>query len=68
MEIYGTLRAMKSLSRLWPIKMVRSLNMLRRAAWTSRSVVLTPCICCFVMPLNLVLQSTTLCPGRTRVS
>lgn len=33
--------ALKSLSRLWPIKMVFELNMDNRIAWTSRNVRVT---------------------------
>ena len=48
-----TLRAMRSLSRLWPIRMVLSEKRLSNTAWTSVSVVSTSVRSASFKPLNL---------------
>jgi len=48
-----TLKAIRSLSRLWPIRMLSDENFVRKAAWTSRRVVVTPFKSSSVTPLHL---------------
>ena len=48
-----TFSAFKSLSKLWPIRIVSLENFDKSTAWTSRSFVLTPNSCSLVIPLNL---------------
>ena len=54
-----TLSVTRSLSRLWPIRMVLSVKRLSRTAWTSRRVVSTPTKSFYVSPLNLQAQLDT---------
>ena len=48
-------RATRSLSRLWPIRIVSSAISSSRAAWTSSMRVVTPAMCSTEMPLYCVL-------------
>lgn len=50
---WSNLRALKSLSRLWPTKIVLSENIVRRVACTSKRVVVTFFISSSVIPENL---------------
>ena len=49
----STFSALRSLSKLWPMRMVLAENMERRTACTSRMLVVTPSRSDSVMPLNL---------------